>query len=601
MSLNQKLKKYDLFLTLSKVASLLTIPSLHANLHRIENLIYLIISNCRKSELSPTINEIENWLNEHLNRSQEDPIEDVFVTNVITHLGNYRIFEGLWTSNDFHVQKAIDVLYSKTGEYKKLLFHIFELLKLSDVIVEKSGLKRWDYSEQTNPHGDIKLPNKLEKEINRVTFNLKELHSLGIHIELLEPFLFKREDITTLKVENYGYSELENKPLIYLEDKLIVALPSAIGAAIRNYVISEFKKNNSLNKLEKMFFEYEIELIESPVISPLFKFISKNKIKHGIESSSPFLRNWLVKYDSDKYLHVMLYHSPIQLNILDKKIGENISNDIEKVWKFCESQKDFDKGISLIIMGSDGLTSNVFENIKALENMKDSWYASLIPTYNFFKLFAPFDNTKWSLKNYLKFLSQKKYLENKGMNFCSIDGDYNLYCLWYHQNCSLISKDMRFNTRLYSMPSLSFSLNHKIRRLLDSHVSEDIDNKYFPVMNYNIGSYFPSVTDLPIYISLHHFFDKHILKVIVENENNYPKWLSFKCEQKIMDICHTLLNSGLSILYQKAVFEVEKLYKGKTSNILEICLNFQEIELINKPRQKNLWVIRGGSGSLPRL
>ena len=197
MSLNEKLKKYDLFLTLSKVASLLTIPSLHANLHRIENLIYLIISNCKKSNLSPTINEIENWLNEHLNRSQEDPIEDVFVTNVITPLGNYCIFEGLWTSNDFHVQKAIDILYSKTGEYKKILFHIFELLKLSDVIAEKSGLKRWDYSEQTNPHGDIKLPNELEKEINRVTFNLKDLNSLGIHIKLLIPFLFKREDITT--------------------------------------------------------------------------------------------------------------------------------------------------------------------------------------------------------------------------------------------------------------------------------------------------------------------------------------------------------------------------------------------------------------------
>ena len=45
MSLNEKLKKYDLFLTLSKVAPLLTFPSLHANLHRIESLIYLIISN----------------------------------------------------------------------------------------------------------------------------------------------------------------------------------------------------------------------------------------------------------------------------------------------------------------------------------------------------------------------------------------------------------------------------------------------------------------------------------------------------------------------------------------------------------------------------
>ena len=408
MSLNEKLKKYDLFLTLSKVASLLTIPSLHANLHRIENLIYLIISNCKKSSLSPTNDEIEVWLNKCLGRSEEDPIEDVFVTNIITPLGNYRIFEGLWTSNDFYVQKAINVLYSETGEYKKLLFHIFELLKLSDVIVKKSNLERWDYSEQTNPQGDIKLPNELDKKVNRVIFNLKDLHSLGIHIKLLTPFLLKQEDITTLKKENYGHSELENKPLIYLRDKLIVALPNAIGSAIRTYIISEFEKTSSLDKLEKIFFEHEIRLIEQPVVSPLSSLILDNKVDHGITHSIPLLKDWLVKYDLDKYLHVILYHAPINPNNSDSTTNEKISLYIEKVCKFCKSQKDFNKGITLIILGSDGLTPRGL-SIKALENMKGSWYVSLISTYDFLNLSVPFDNEKWSLKNYLKFLSQKQY------------------------------------------------------------------------------------------------------------------------------------------------------------------------------------------------
>ena len=585
MCLTEKLKKYDLFLTLSKVASLLTIPSLHANLHRIEHLIYLIVLNCKKSNLSPTSNEIKVWLNKYLSRSEEDPIEDVFVTNIITPLGNFRIFEGLWTSNDFYVQKTIDVLYSQSGEFKKLLLHIFELLKLSDVIVKKSNLERWDYSEQTNPQGDIKLPNKLDKEVNRVIFNLKDLQSLGIHIEFLAPFLLKREDITTLKKENYGYSELENKPLIYLRDKLIVALPNAIGSAIRNYVISEFKKSNSIDKLEKMFFEHEIRLIETPTISPLYNLISKNKVDHGITHSIPLLKDWLVKYDLDKYLHVILYHAPVNHNDSNSITDEKISLYIEDIRKFCESQKDFNKGITLIILGSDGLTSKMFGNIKALENMKNSWYASLIPTYNFLKFSAPFDNEKWSLKNYLKFLSQKQYLENKGMKFFSIDGDYNLYCLWYNQDCCLVSKDIP--DLLYALPDISFSLNKWIRKSLDSHVSKDITGKYFPVMNYNISSYSSSIVNLPIYISLHHLFNEHILKIVIENRNNTPKWLMIKCKPDFMNVCHTLLNSGLNVLYQKIVFEIEKLYKDKVSGVLEVCLNFEEINLTKEVIDKN--------------
>ena len=53
----------------------------------------------------------------------------------------------------------------------------------------------------------------------------------------------------------------------------------------------------------------------------------------------------------------------------------------------------------------------------------------------------------------------------------------------------------------------------------------------------------------------------------------------FKCKPNLMDICHTLLNSGLSVLYQKIVLEIENLYKDRTDDILEVCLNFEEAKL----------------------
>ena len=576
MSLNENLKKYDLFLTLSKVSALLTFPILQANSYRIEQLIYLILINCKKTKLSPTINEIETWLNKDIDRSQEDPIEDVFVTNIMTPLGNYKIFEGLWESNDFFTQKTIDILYSK-DEHKGLLPHIFNLLKISNSIMERAGLKRWDYSKESVPQNDIKLPAPLNREANRIIFSLEELKSLDIHIELLKPFMFRTKDTTTLK--NYRDSALEERPLIFLNNKIIVALPNAIGSAIRKYVISEFKKSNSLNSLEKMFFEHEVSLIERPTVSPLFSLLSK-KIDHKIDHKIPLLKDWLFKYDLDKYLHVIFCHLSINIRETENSRNEKVSNYIDKVSKFCKLQSDFKEGQTLIILGSDGF--NMVGMSDDLTNNRKSWHTSFIPTYDFLKLSSLFDKRKWSLKGYLKFLSQKKYLKNKGMNFISIDGDYNLYCLWYKQNCNLMPKNMNINTPLISMPDMKFSLNYKVRKALDIHVSKDINSQYFPVVNYNTASYCPSIAEIPVYISLHHLFDKRILKIVVENENKNPKWLSFKCSQELMETCHTLCNSGLSILYQRAVFEVEELYKEKMSAPLEVCLNFEEAELDNE-------------------
>ncbi len=97
------LGKYDLKSTVSKLAGLLTAPSFQANTIRIEILVYLAVTYCRGNR-KPGITEIRNWLNRQLAKTDilrlEDPVEDVFVTNVETPEGNRRVFEGIWESND---------------------------------------------------------------------------------------------------------------------------------------------------------------------------------------------------------------------------------------------------------------------------------------------------------------------------------------------------------------------------------------------------------------------------------------------------------------------------------------------------------------------
>lgn len=90
------LEKYDLKSTISVLAGLLTVPQLQGNTLRIEILIHLAVAHCH-GRRKPGYKEVGNWLNRQLGyfASLEDPVEDVFISNVETPEGNLRIFEGI--------------------------------------------------------------------------------------------------------------------------------------------------------------------------------------------------------------------------------------------------------------------------------------------------------------------------------------------------------------------------------------------------------------------------------------------------------------------------------------------------------------------------
>ena len=182
------------------------------------------------------------------------------------------------------------------------------------------------------------------------------------------------------------------------------------------------------------------------------------------------------------------------------------------------------------------------------------------------------------------------------MRFNSINGDYNLYCQWYHQNCSLVPADTPKRSLIVSLPDISFSLNQTIRQWLDFHVSKNVDRMWCPVVRYTTIPFFSSVKDLPVYISLYDLFDKGNLKIVVENKYNTPKWLSIKCENSFMGTAHTLLHSGLDFLYYVIITEIENMYANIKINTLEVCLNFKDLDLgkhvLNTEvvNEKKLWV-----------
>ena len=81
----------------------------------------------------------------------EDPVEDVFVTNVETPEGNRRIFEGTWESNDYFLQVVLDTLMGSKApeECRSLLRPAFALLRLSDCVAARLDMHRWHIEPST--------------------------------------------------------------------------------------------------------------------------------------------------------------------------------------------------------------------------------------------------------------------------------------------------------------------------------------------------------------------------------------------------------------------------------------------------------------------
>lgn len=183
--LRSALSPFDPFRAASSFAGLLTEPSLQSNCCRLEVLVNLAVAFCTgtRKPSKPAINKWFSDLSSGLVGKWEDPAEDVFISNIATTRGNFRVFEGTWESSGFFLQRCINVVEGMPdeGDFLKLKNSVFALLKLSDLICDRSDLQRFSSGspepQDVLPDSIVKLLPKLRK---RVEFNPSELSQHGV-------------------------------------------------------------------------------------------------------------------------------------------------------------------------------------------------------------------------------------------------------------------------------------------------------------------------------------------------------------------------------------------------------------------------------------
>lgn len=176
-----------------KLIGLSLLPEFQANYPRILTLLHLALARARGARRT-SVSELASLLNgldgHDIGRS-EDPAEDVFVSNVATFGGNYRIFNGVFTASAFSLERLLDAVFGGDFPARELLWaQCHALLILSDAIAERRGLNANDYAESVprQSRWPLRLP-PLVEAARSVRFAPDDLAGLGVDIDVLVPFI----------------------------------------------------------------------------------------------------------------------------------------------------------------------------------------------------------------------------------------------------------------------------------------------------------------------------------------------------------------------------------------------------------------------------
>ena len=601
--LSRSLKNCDRYSTIQLLSGLQTVLSLQSNNLRIETVSHLAVLHCYGSRV-PTRATLLWWLNSALRpiRHLEDPVDDVFLTNVETCDGNYRVFEGGWTANAFYVQSVVDVL-STAGSppvCRELLRSCMALLRISDYVAGRLDLNRWCH-EESSEGGDVRLPAEaaIVRRQRAVLIQERDLRDLGVNRDDLEPFVFRTADTPLLLGETLGHTSLERHPLVPIEKGFILALPAAVSPAIRRFVLSTLQ-GGYLDSFRRTFIQIQTRKVDLDCLGRLKGRVEKIEVPSRTEMELP-VNEWMLKIDTGKYVHIVLLHddkmdiqSSDGLQTFIRWPAERksrLERHLDAVADRCREFNDFTEGWTLELLG--GIGRGV---IWPARTSCASWHFSLVQLFDFEMLCA---ESRQPLVQFLKFTAQKDWVQQRGVSFSDVSDDYSTYCYWLQNGYRFAPDTVCLQSRplLIVTGGFTLSIREESRRTSDPHGVDISRGLYFPTVRATSDSYFPYEHERSVYVSTKHV-EMGVLAGVVETERG-PSWLVTAStrnggSQKKLFIYDFW--KGFLDLYERLVVETELSVADACSDAIVTVLDFGSVVVSNDledlRRRKNSTGIR---------
>ena len=470
-----RLEKFNFPLVAAPLAGLLTRRENHTASGRIEALIHLAAFACQ-GEKAPENRHLREWLNvavySDVITELEMPVEDVFVSNVDAWFGNARLFVGHWANNAEYVRACLDTLTriaDRTWAAQSLK-QVEALLRVSEAVAERAGIARYSRTE-SRPREKIAVGvSILAESKGNVGFSDNELGAIGVEPGILYPFIFQGEHAELLAEQSLGHSELERRPLVRWKGGTWVVLPTAIGAAIRRFVLERATAAGDLRLFQSTWH-----------LARFSEAFMLGRADWGIgfvEMLEPDpddgLREFVGTFDDGGYVHLIFvpddFHAVAEgglrgTHVLKAAIRERIQDRAAVL----EGERDCRRGLTVLL---DGGIGRDFSPVWG--NLPSGWHQLCVSAPDFMMLGAKSDFTAMRA---WKLLQQVDDLEERGTVFPNLRGFMNLVAFAYYTDFELVPANMKM-TPIYLHSDFMLPLRHAVRTAMDRHASLGPDGDY---------------------------------------------------------------------------------------------------------------------------
>lgn len=508
--LSEVLRKYDLEQTLGCIAGLLTDPTLQANAFRLELLAKLVLGTCRgRTKATPT--HVMHWLNrqlgEHPFATMEDPPEDVFVGNVITENGDYLVLTGLWEAPDDATGLLIQTVQRHfPSQSEAWLAAPLALLKASDFILKRLGLRRWEMSGSTPKRlVNLQNPDTWKGIESRCLLTLSDLETAGINPEHLTAFELKEEFFEQVGKDIEEQSLLHSSPLVRFGEKILFTLVNSATMAARQHILAMAEADNKLQLLE--------ELLMQEVMRKTMTFLSSAS-RHDVERidySDELMRvdnvcySHLFRIGGRRFIHLIFLSDPLENAVKNgllyptelPEVKQNLLDlHLKNVQDKLENENEVDSAHSIAVVGHLGQPFAI-----TFPEHRPRWTFDVARTHDLATILCGAKNEADKL---VLLFEQRELFKAQGLHISNVNGLINLYAYWIDASYCLRAPEVPCSGPNLINLGTDYLTKFRAdrRRMLDAHCELSPTGIREYVMRANFESVYETLRDLPIHVGV---------------------------------------------------------------------------------------------------
>lgn len=366
----------------------------------------------------------------------------------------------------------------------------------------------------------------------------------------MSPFLFDQDHSEVLLKETLGNTQLERRPLFLDRGELMVLLPTAIGAAVRRFVVEAATHDGALASLQNAINwiqQHEVfELGCSSWDLDIDKDLQPRLYGRVTEA--------IARFDEGAYAQVLFVADDLATSIGEGLRGiDDLSNvidqRIEDTPPELAAKHDYRRGLTILVHGGVGRGFSV-----GFHEAPNNWQFLGLSLPEFLRL--GWDSQIDAMRAW-KLLWQEDALIARGTPISNLNGFPNLYAYALSQSFHIVPDEMTFGM-IGLAPNFLTSLRHRLRSTLDKHLVVGPDSaRWIEVQRETTEVFFAEAKNTPLFISPGYVLSGVLLACIETSAR--PWWI--ECRDKPEPARHR------SIIYQ--VWNMAANWLVSLSSILE--------------------------------